>query len=175
MTVGLLLSDSLMRGCSFAARRLLMKNYRLSELNVQCFPGKTTDQLLGGNGEVHTLMQEKSYDYVFLVAGANDFNRNEDDCHMMKCKMIARVRSDLVHGFCTQHPITKLILAPIPMCQKPKHDSRSSRVRIANLDRHHKRCHFTLSELFYRLSLSQQSSEVCYLTSPSQVASLSNI
>ena len=92
-----------------------MKNYGLSELNVRCFPGKTTDQLIGGNGEIHPLMQEKRYDYVFLVAGANDFNRNEDDCHVMKCKMIARVRSDLVHGFCTQYPFTKLVLAPIPM------------------------------------------------------------
>ena len=122
-TIGLLLADSLMRGCSIAARRLLMKNYGLSELHVRCFPGKTTDQLLGGNGEVHTLMQEKSYDYVFLVAGANDFNRNEDDCHVMKCKMIARVRSDLVHGFCTQYPITKLILAPIPMRRLSKNPS----------------------------------------------------
>ena len=114
-TIGLLLADSLMKGCSFAARRLLIKNYGLSELNVHCFPGKTTNQLIGGNGEIHNLMQDKSYDFVFLVAGANDFNHNEDDCHVMKCKSIARMRNDLVHGFCTQYPLTKLVLAPIPM------------------------------------------------------------
>ena len=51
-TIGLLLSDSLMKACSIAARRLLIKNYGLSELNVRCFPGKTTDQLIGGNDEL---------------------------------------------------------------------------------------------------------------------------
>ena len=128
MTInGLLLTDSLLKECSFKARRLLIKNYRLNELNVRSFPGKTTDQLIGGNGEIHALMRDKSYDYVYLVAGANDFNRNEDDCHVMKCKMIARMRHDLVHGFCTQYPFTKLILAPIPMRQPSKNPNMNYR------------------------------------------------
>ena len=113
-TIGLLLADSLMRGCSVAARRLLIRNYGLSELNVRCFPGKTTDQLIGGNGEVHSLMLEKSYDYVFLVAGANDFNRNEDDCHVMKCKLI------LFMGFVLSIPRQSSFWLPSQCANCPK-------------------------------------------------------
>ena len=64
---GLLLADSLMKQCSITAWQLLIKNYHLSELNVRSFPGKTTDQLIGGNGEIHALMFSWWLELMILI------------------------------------------------------------------------------------------------------------
>ena len=104
---GVLLTDSLMNGCPDDAIERLKVNQGLKELDVQSFPGYTTEKLIGGNGEIHSLMLKKAYDRVFLVCGANDFNHNNDDCHVMKCKSIAKECEDLLHTICNQFPTDK--------------------------------------------------------------------
>ena len=77
---GIILSDSLMLGCPNDALEQLKFNYGLTEVDVRCFPGFTTGQLIGGNGEIHSILQQKTYDYIFLVSGSFDFNIDNDDC-----------------------------------------------------------------------------------------------
>ena len=54
--LGVLLTDSLMCGCPDDAIERLRVNQGLKELDVQCFPGYTTGKLIGGNGEIHSLI-----------------------------------------------------------------------------------------------------------------------
>ena len=111
-----------MKFCPVEAQAELIDGYGLSELDVEWFPGKTTRELIGGDGEVHSLLRAKQYDRVFLVSGANCFNRNSDDCPFRKCRMVADQIKDLIHSFCQQYPYVELVFAPIPyrqICQIP--------------------------------------------------------
>ena len=59
----------------------------------------------------------------FLVSGANDFNHNNDDCYIRKCKSIAKECQDHLYSFCSQFPQSKVTMAPIPMrniCKESK-------------------------------------------------------
>ena len=119
---GLLISDSLMKFCPEEAQAKLMNSYDLRELDVKVYPGKTTRELIGVEGEVHSLLRAKQYDRVFLVSGANCFNRNSDDCPFRKCRTVADQIKDLIHSFCQQYPNVELVFAPIPhrqVCQVP--------------------------------------------------------
>ena len=111
---GLVISDSLMRGCPDDAIHQLKSNWGFSELDLQCFPGYTTSKIIGGDGEIHSLMVKNTYDHVFLVTGANDFNNNADDCPVLKFKTIAKEVNDLLHSVSTLYPNTKFTMAPIP-------------------------------------------------------------
>ena len=111
---GLIISDSLMRGCPIDSVDFLKSNWGFSELDLECFPGCTTSQIIGGNGEIHSLMGKHAYDHVFLVCGANDFNNNADDCPVFKFKSIAQELKDLLHSVSQLYPKTKFTMAPIP-------------------------------------------------------------
>ena len=119
---GLLLTDSLLKSSPDDAIESLKVNHGLSQLDVACYPGFTTRQLIGGDGVVHHIMTKNVYDHIFLVSGVNDFSNNADDCHVLKFKSIAKELNDLIHTFCNQYRHTKITMAPIPMrnvCKEP--------------------------------------------------------
>ena len=111
---GLILSDSLLSGCPLDSINSLRKNHSLDSLDLKCFPGFTMGQLIGGNGEIHSLMQQKLYDQVFVVAGANNFSNDVEDDHVVKCKFIAQEFKDLFHSVCQLYKHTNFSFAPIP-------------------------------------------------------------
>ena len=111
---GLIISDSLMRGCPKQAICDLKNNQGLSELDLLCFPGYTIGQIIGGDGEIHSLMQKNTYDQVFLICGSNDLNNNTDDCPVLKFKSIAKELNDLLHSVSSLYPNTKFHMGPIP-------------------------------------------------------------
>ena len=111
---GLIISDSLMRGCPKQAICDLKNNQGLSELDLLCFPGYTIGQIIGGDGEIHSLMQKNMYDQVFLICGSNDLNNNTDDCPVLKFKSIAKELNDLLHSVSSLYPNTKFHMGPIP-------------------------------------------------------------
>ena len=113
----LLCSDSLMRDCPDNIRAKLINAHNVDDLTVEWFPGKTTLQILGPHGHIHALMEEKRYDMVFLVSGANDFNRNQSQSHYHKGKEVADAIQNLIHSFCQRYPYCKLVFAPIPTRQ----------------------------------------------------------
>ena len=111
---GLILSDSLLSGCPLDSINSLRKNHSLDSLDLKCFPGFTMGQLIGGNGEIHSLMQQKLYDQVFVVAGANNFSNDVEDDHVVKCTFIAQEFKDLFHTVCQLYKHTNFSFAPIP-------------------------------------------------------------
>jgi hypothetical protein len=86
-------------------------------LTVEWFPGKTTQEIIGPNGPIHGLMQAHRFDHVFLVCGANDFNRNTSHSYFQKAKEVADTIKDLIHFFCQLYPYCNLVFAPIPTRQ----------------------------------------------------------
>ena len=113
----LLCSDSLMRGCPDDVRAKLISSHDLDDLAVHWFPGKTTQEIIGPHGHIHALMQEHRFDHVFLVSGANDFNRNTSQSHYRKAKEVADAIQGLIHSFCQRYPYCNLVFAPIPTRQ----------------------------------------------------------
>ena len=75
----LLLADSLLRNCEAECKAFFKTEYDFDHFDFKSFPGKTTEELIGPYGEFPKL--EKDYDLLFLVSGANDFNRNHDSDH----------------------------------------------------------------------------------------------
>ena len=86
----LVLSDSLLRHCLLDDFDPLKKIHDIEKVHFLACPGKTTHDLIGPGGEIHAHMASCQYDYVFLVSGANDFNRNKDSCYGLKAKSVAR-------------------------------------------------------------------------------------
>ena len=113
----LLCSDSLMRDCPDNVRAKLVNFHHIDELLVEWLPGKTTQEIIGPNGLIHGLMKTHRFDQVFLVSGANDFNRNTSHSPFQKAKEVADTIKDLIHSFCQLYPYCNLVFAPIPTRQ----------------------------------------------------------
>ena len=106
-----------MKKCELKTLKSLANSYAIDQLELKVFPGKTTQELIGPGGEIHKLMAISHYDFIFLVSGANDFNRNQDFCPILKCKSVARTIEELLHLFSQNYPSTQVVFAPIPMRQ----------------------------------------------------------
>ena len=113
----LLCSDSLLRDCPDNVRSSLMNSHGIDRLFVEWFPGKTTNEIIGPKGLIHPLMQKYQFQNVFLVSGANDFNRNTSHSHFEKAKEVADSIRNLIHSFCQVYPYCNLVFSPIPTRQ----------------------------------------------------------
>ena len=121
----LLLADSLLKNTEAECRAFFKKEYDLDNFDFKSFPGKTTKELIGPYGEFHKLNND--YDLLFLVSGANDFNRNHDSDHFRKCRAVCDEIHALLHAFSLRYPGTNTVFAPIPMrqiCELPSMKER---------------------------------------------------
>ena len=114
---GLLLSDSLMTETPKEAKDKLIEEFDLESLDVKCYGGETIEGLIGVDGRGDALMDEKTYDFVFVVGGANNFNRTTETSPIKIAKKIAEEAHTNLHLFSTRHPNANVVLAPVPYRQ----------------------------------------------------------